>query len=222
MRIIKTLKYDQLSEKAQECARLDYLANSPDYGWYSEDYKTLAANHPEFDFSEDETTFDLEYNYAAACGSFRGVSSLLRECFPSMNAHNMAILREAFLDFDDDSTAGWFNGHDVENIDVNYSAVAEFLEIGYGSIHEAIYDQTASGPLPASLSDWLDEKADEFAEFLTNKGRAISAELLRLLHSDYDYLTSDEYIAEILRANDYDFLPNGALADWRMIKELPA
>lgn len=51
----------------------------------------------------------------------------------------------------------------------------------------------------------LDEVADEFLKALCEDYRI-------LLQKEYEYLTSDEAVREMIEANDYEFLENGKIA----------
>ena len=55
----------------------------------------------------------------------------------------------------------------------------------------------------------LDEKLDELGEEFT---KAILEEYLSMLRKDYEYLTSDEAVKEMIEANEYEFTEEGERA----------
>lgn len=54
--------------------------------------------------------------------------------------------------------------------------------------------------------------ANELAEDIESERKSLSVKLYDDLNSAYDELTSDESVAESLRANEYEFMPDGKIA----------
>lgn len=211
MKLTRVYTYEELDAEAKEKARLDFMENYPDYEWYYYDYEFFQEKHPEIAINTNETAFDLEYNYVRLHGKFIGGVNLLKECFPEMKDRNMKVLKAALVDFDVDKTAAYFEGLKCENLQANFDYVAEILGIGYESVRAGIYNQSKSGPLPGELAEWIDTKLNDFADYLTKKWRALNEELLDILQEDWDYLTSEEKISEILIGNEYYFFKDGTV-----------
>ena len=57
--------------------------------------------------------------------------------------------------------------------------------------------------------DYKDEKLDDLGEEFT---KAILEEYLSILRKEYEYLTSDEAVKEMIEANEYEFTKKGELA----------
>jgi len=60
-----------------------------------------------------------------------------------------------------------------------------------------------------SDEDCKDEKLDELGEEFT---KAILEEYLSMLKKEYEYLTSDEAVKEMIEANEYEFTEKGKRA----------
>jgi hypothetical protein len=60
-----------------------------------------------------------------------------------------------------------------------------------------------------NFSNWITSFADQFEEFVVDKYKSLCGELYRDLNKYHDELTSDEYVAQALIENDWEFTEDG-------------
>jgi hypothetical protein len=63
----------------------------------------------------------------------------------------------------------------------------------------------------SNFRNWIDSFDNSFFDFVVDKYKDMCRELYRDLEKSYDYLTSDQSVADTLEANDYEFNINGEI-----------
>ena len=63
----------------------------------------------------------------------------------------------------------------------------------------------------SNFRNWIESFYDSFFDFVANKYKDMCRELYRDLEKSYEYLTSDQSVADTLEANDYEFNINGEI-----------
>ncbi len=205
---MKRFAFAQLSESAKEKVRQEHCTNlEEDWAEYMiEDWKEqLVAKGFK----------DPEINYSGFCCQGDGASFTARveRALPKTlaDAVEQAKTVGAVLHrLSDDEARGRYEEPTYE-----YSFRIERNDHHY--VHQYTISATGEmqyfGAMPEALGNQLDAWHAETLGALTEEARGLSGEIYDSLHKEYDYQTSDEYIAEQAENNDQAFDEDGELVD---------
>lgn len=196
------MKYHELNDRAKE--RVRQLLEPPTGWWWEEVYEQAKAEGATKGFRIDDISFSGFWSQgdgASWTGAVR-----LRDWVPD-NPEDMEtrIVREL-----------------VRNEEINL--LANVYTRGHG-VHEStmkldwnpeVYDESVrlrEGPLAgATIADLLAPFPDLFVKLeaaMLESARDFAREIYDQLEQEYEYETSDEYIAELCEANEYEFNEDG-------------
>ena len=95
----------------------------------------------------------------------------------------------------------------AHNIVDNHGEACDTYKVAAAYLKER--DETIDTFKEDADEDYKDEKLDDLGEEFT---KAILEEYLSILRKEYEYLTSDEAVKEMIEANEYEFTKKGELA----------
>ena len=77
----------------------------------------------------------------------------------------------------------------------------------------SIYWEVNNGDLhwDTKFYRWLESFADDFEQYVIDKYEDLCRDLYCVLKNEYNYLISDEQVAEAIRRNEYEFNENGEM-----------
>jgi len=187
--------FDELSEQAQEKARDWYRNASADDSFWSEcvidDAKQAAAL---LGIDIDRAYFSGFWSQGdGAC--FEGRYKYRKDWKKALAAEYGGATRKALLEIGAELQAA--------QKPVFYTGTAET----YQHYHSACMRITAD-----AAERFSNDARDDFEENITDALRSFADWVYRQLESEYDYQNSAEAIDETIRANEYEFTENGAIA----------
>lgn len=202
-------QYNELSDKAKERARDWYREGNLDYDWFESDYEALETIGKIFGMEVDlkRTYFSGFYSQSSG-SSFEASIDIVKmfECirleswktefpkvefrFPPQTKNMLRVIRIA------------------KYLDVNASVSNTNRETGV----RVSLDWDSNQPSGLQSYDNIDEVMREIEEYTQDVAEEINNWFYRWLESDYEYLTSDECIAEGIIANEYEFDEDGRRA----------
>jgi len=199
MRIIETKAYlfSELSEEAKQKAientrnKKNYL----DYEWWEfiyEDYKEKAKN---LGFDVKRIYFSGFWSQGdGAMFEYDRIDDKLRLEF--IESLDISRMRKDWL---------------VNNTYVSGKGVQRGHYYHEKCCCHTIYWEVDNGDLHYStlFYQWLESFQDDFENFVTDIYEDLCSELYKSLEKEYDYLMSDEQIAEHLEINEYEFTEEG-------------
>jgi len=201
MRVIETKAYtfDELSEQAKEKA-IEKQKQSDgylDYEWYD-------CVKYEFEEKAKESGFNYTKSYFSGFWSqgdgamfeYDHLDDKLRLEF--INQLNLSPMRKDWLINNTCiSGKGRQSGHYYHENSCSHSI---YWEVDNGDLH---WDRT--------FYKWLESFFEEFEDFIIDKYKDLCCEYYKSLEKEYDWLMSDEQIAEHLIANEYEFNEEGIM-----------
>lgn len=193
------MKYHELNDRAKE--RVRQLLEPPT-GWWEEVYEQAKAEGATKGFRIDDISFSGFWSQgdgASWTGAVR-----LRDWVPD-NPEDMEtrIVRELVRNEEINLLANIYTrGHGVHEMTMQIEwDGAQFLT------------KLTEGPLAgATIADLLAPFPDLFVKLeaaMLESARDFAREIYDQLEQEYEYETSDEYIAELCEANEYEFNEDG-------------
>lgn len=220
MRTIETNLYtfDELSPEAKERA-VEHVQNN---GWMTDhDWWDCTYDHFREDMKTHGITVDKMY-FSGFCSQgdgagFTGYIDLTQE---QMLAELPDELRERFVAF---NTKVKLLGHEPMRLEYrarieqrgNYShSGTMYIVDDYNNVEitESDCDRDDLLDEEVRLRDDVDGRV-EYDDLAIELARGHADDLYKLLREEYEYLTSDDNIAEYLSNNDYEFTEDGKFAD---------
>jgi hypothetical protein len=199
MRIIETKAYlfSELSEEAKQKAieNTRNKENYLDYEWWEfiyEDYKEKAKN---LGFDVKRIYFSGFWSQGdGAMFEYDRIDDKLRLEF--IESLDISRMRKDWL---------------VNNTYVSGKGVQRGHYYHEKCCCHTIYWEVDNGDLHYStlFYQWLESFQDDFENFVTDIYEDLCSELYKSLEKEYDYLMSDEQIAEHLEINEYEFTEEG-------------
>lgn len=179
---INAYQYNELSDKAKERVYQDYLHNGVDDCWY--EYTYFDANQ----FYLDIEVFDVYINYIDI--KFKGDAEDTAKAIVDGAGGELLELAKDWQ-------------KEVNDLFKSYSDYDKYQEW----LREMDYtlDDMEFEDWVLEESGYQDDKESINADFLKQLGEYY----LNYLKSDYDHITSEEYVADLCECNDYWFDING-------------
>lgn len=195
------MKYHELSDHAKERVR---QLLEPDSDWWEDVYEQAKEEGLTKGFRIDNISFSGFWSQGDGA-SWTGAVRLRDWVIDNPEDMEQRVVREM-----------------VRNEEI--SLLADIYARGYG-VHEmtmqigwdaAVYDESVrlrEGPLAgATIADLLAPFPDLFVKLeaaMLESARDFAREIYDQLEQEYEYETSDEYIAELCEANEYEFNEDG-------------
>lgn len=198
--------FEELSERAKDKVR-EWL--SPDHDWWDSVYDTLDEDSKEHHIILDRKHRPLR--------SGRTVTELCLY-FDSRYGYDVTFegdldIRAAVADWQDEvhqslGVVLFTEGAIHNRVDIKEGKL--------GDIETCLHDcEVESGPMQGASIEALLDAAEELGYFtrleayLESKVKAFKKHAEKMLEDEYEYLSSDEYIAETCEANEYRFDEDG-------------
>ena len=197
--------YSKLSETAQERARAWYRENCLDHEWWDSEYDHWKEKLAELGFSDP----DIRHSGFCCQGDGASFTAKVTREF-KLPAAGLQRIEEA--------TA-------VAKVNRRFAGLSAHVDLFYDlsfrierDIHDryvhpytirAEYTLNVGDDVPEDISKMLETWADELRNGLTQEARDLSDQIYRSLETEWDYLNSDEAIAESIEANDWSFNEDG-------------
>lgn len=188
---ISTYQYDELSQKAKECAREWYREGGLDYDWWDSTYEDAKQIMELMGIDCDEIYFSgFSSQGSGACfeGSFDPAKVRLKGIkeYAPKDKELYRICKEfhdVSREFPDLSFSIGQSGHYYHKHSVNF-------DFSYGEMDSSV-------------------DTSEAEERLKEASRDLMEWIYRTLEKEYEYLQSDENIVDSIRANEYEFTKDG-------------
>lgn len=196
--------YEELSEEAKEKARNKWRENGLDYEWWDSVFETVAE-------AAEMLGIDLRHRTArSATGRewkepsiyFSGFCSQGDgACFEGNWHYRKGSVRAIRAEFPKDKAL-----HAVA-LALSKCAGATFYTASAGIVHRGHYYH----PGCMDITVWHEQGRD-VRDDLSDALRDFANWIYAMLEREYEYLTSDECVAEMLIANEYAFNEDGSMA----------
>jgi hypothetical protein len=201
--------FNELSEKAKDKAREWYRTKQFNYDWWDDIYDNVktAASYLGIEIDKKPVTLMSGKTWYAPAIYFSGFSSQGdgASFLGTWRANNMKTTVELSAEFPTDET--------LLNI---HATLWEYKTVYPGSYctstrGNCMYSHERSTNLEAVLAedrDYNRQECEPLEECVVDFMKWIYDEL----ETEYEYLTSDEYVDENIRANEYEFTEEGSIA----------
>ena len=198
--------FEELSERAKDRVR-EWLA--PDYDWWDRALDML---------DEDSKEYHIDIDRKTRIGRMGRMYSELRLFFDNRYGFDVTFdgdldIRAAVADWQDEvhqslGVVLFTEGAIHNRVDIKEGKL--------GDIETCYHDyEVESGPMQGASIEALLDAAESLGYFtrleayLVEKVEAFKEHAEKMLEEEYEYLSSDEYIAETCEANDYRFDEDG-------------
>lgn len=191
---VNLFSFDELSESAKEKAIESFRDINVDHDWYEFTYEYFKENCI---FGVDKIYFSgfwsqgdgamFEYSYIP--------DSLKKDFIDSLNLSPMRknwLLNNIYV-----SGSGKHRGHYYHEKTCSHNI---YWEINNGDLN---WD--------TNFYKWMESFAEDFEQYVVDKYEDLCCDLYRQLNKEYNYLTSDEVVAETILCNGYEFTENGKI-----------
>lgn len=198
--IEKTYKYDELSDEAKWEAREWFMRGYPEYDWWYSTYETIDTlarvigiacdkdkSSPAFFFDLDRGSyFSFSGMYSYDKGWKQEAVRVFGDVFNLDRKDDIACLIREYATFCNEVQRPNFYGVQARISVSHYGGGRVGVNVDVGG----------------DVSDALQASVEMFIG-------AFCETALSLLQAEYDYLLSEEYVEENIRANEYEFTEDG-------------
>jgi len=217
----KLLKWEELSQDAKEYAIQKYKETGFAYDWWDSVYEMCIEDGKEMGFDIETINFSGFWSqgdgarwlgmvdlprWFSACGvDSIGISAWQQLALEGVISTNATVESYGGARYCHENTMRVSEVTDLAHL-VDDGEVMERASIFKGMTVANLFDIIATDTTcPYKTTEELTEAIEESA-------KDYACTIYKRLQEEYDYLTSDEAIAETIQANDYNFTNEGELA----------
>lgn len=184
----KVYKFDELSDKAKEKALEQFRDINTDDNWYESVYETWKEKLEAMGYSDAEIMFSGFWSQGDGASFTCDSIDLLKWLKCHRRTGYYRILVKPIKEYSQlTASIERNNSHYVHERSI--SAV----------IHDDIYES----------NDKIEKKYIELEKELDLDAETLSSEIYKSLEKEYNYLSSDECVTEMIIANEYEFTVEG-------------
>jgi hypothetical protein len=189
---IDMFTFNELSDEAKQVAINNNREINVDYEWWDFTYEDFIENSV---FDIDNIYFSGFYSQGdGAMFEYSSIPDKLKIDF--VNQLKLSSMRKNWL---------------LNNVHVSGNGKHRGYYYHENSCSHNIYWEVDNGDLhwETNFYQWLESFADDFEDYVISLYKDECRKLYRELERGYDYLTSDEAVAETLILNEYEFTEDG-------------